>query len=122
MLDIDTQPLTQFSGNLPVSRIEGNLPTSRIENFPSSLGMTLTGHNGNSRITFNTGQVYLPYRALLYQDGIKLSSVGENNDYIIQFGLPFEGNIANKHACAIIAKTRNSYSRSKYVFLCISIC
>jgi hypothetical protein len=35
ILDIDTQPLTQFAGNLPISRTDGNLPISRTDgNLP----------------------------------------------------------------------------------------
>ena len=36
IIDLDTQPLTQFSGNLPISRIDGNLPANRLENIDMS--------------------------------------------------------------------------------------
>ena len=36
ILDIDTQPLTQFASNLPFTRIDGNLPASRSDNIDMS--------------------------------------------------------------------------------------
>jgi hypothetical protein len=43
--------------------------------------MTLTGTNGATRITFNTGEVLVPNRTLIYQDGIRLFSIGEWSNY-----------------------------------------
>ena len=117
--DIDTQPLIQVAGKLPFTRIDGNLPVSRIDNLPASLGMALTGTNGTSRILFYTGQIFVPSRALIYQDGIKLSSVGETNNFTIPFGNPYEENIANKHACAVITRAKTSDSRANMCF-CVS--
>ncbi len=48
IIDLDTQPLTQFSGNLPISRIDGNLPANRLENIDMS--KVATGNLPWSRI------------------------------------------------------------------------
>ena len=100
--------------------------------------MTLTGTNGATRITFNTGEVLVPNRTLIYQDGIRLfsigewsnytrvqglgfrlSSIGEWNNYTIQFAGPVLGVIDNKQTCAIIARAKGSYSRANMCF-CMS--
>jgi hypothetical protein len=59
IVDIDTQPLTQFAGNLPISRTDGNLPISRTDgNLPASridnldMSNITTGSLDWSRISF----------------------------------------------------------------------
>jgi hypothetical protein len=49
IIDIDTQPLTQFAGNLPISRTDGNLPANRLENIDMS--KVATGNLDWSRIS-----------------------------------------------------------------------
>ena len=51
IIDIDTQPLTQFSGNLPLSRTDGNLPAIRLDNIDMS--KVATGTLPITRITGN---------------------------------------------------------------------
>jgi hypothetical protein len=48
ILDIDTQPLSQFAGNLPFTRIDGNLPANRLDNIDMS--KVATGNLDWSRI------------------------------------------------------------------------
>jgi hypothetical protein len=90
MIDVDSQALTQFAGNLPFTRIDGNvpltriegnvsgkipisstdgnLPASRIDNLALSLGMDLTGVNGATQIKLTSGIVVV--QGNLYSTGV----------------------------------------------------
>lgn len=90
IIDLDTQPLSQFAGNLPFTRIDGNLPltriegnisgkipisstdgnlpASRIDNLALSLGMDLTGVNGATQIKLTSAIVVV--QGNLYSTGV----------------------------------------------------
>lgn len=90
MIDVDSQALTQFAGNLPFTRIDGNvpltriegnvsgkipisstdgnLPASRIDNLALSLGMDLTGVNGATQIKLTSAIVVV--QGNLYSTGV----------------------------------------------------
>jgi hypothetical protein len=67
MIDIDAQPLTDFSGNLPMSRIDGNLPASKLDNIDMSEVST-----GNLDISRTVGN--LPATRLDHIDMSKVST------------------------------------------------
>ena len=90
IIDVDSQALSQFGGNLPFTRIDGNLsltriegnisgkipisstdgnlPASRIDNLALSLGMDLTGVNGVTQIKLTSGIVVV--QGNLYSTGV----------------------------------------------------
>lgn len=71
MIDVDSQALTQFAGNLPFTRIDGNLPASKLD--PIDMSKVSTGQLPISRTDGN-----LPASRL---DAIDMSKVSTGNLY-----------------------------------------
>ena len=88
-INIDAQPISDFSGNLDITRVTGNLPITRV-----------SGLGGFTPIT----------------DGLKLFSSQQYLNYKLLIGNPALGDGNNKFAACIMTRAQNEYSRANLCF------